>query len=205
MGKLLRRIRQEGSFRARGYCTFDEFIRGAVPFSRRKVFYLMAVADTFDRLQVSPGRLGIPWSNARQLSSAISADHEGGSRDPIERQRLLSLAGRLPARALQNVLRGLRRLPPRNAVIFSCALTPEQRRVLGEALETARMQAGAERRELPASRLLELMCEEFLVGCVGIRPAVELPRRKEGGGQRQINCTPNNGQYIGANTTKEET
>ena len=171
IGMLLRQVQRHQLYRQWEYETFEAYAESELRMRRRKAFYLMSVADAFDRLAITAEeRRGITQSNAVAIAEA-TRDPETGMPVPISQERreeLLEAARTQTTRELRQNLREDRGLPPVDVVACNFAVQPEQKIVIDEALEAVRRAAGAREDELSRGRLLELMAAEYLAGTAGI-------------------------------------
>jgi hypothetical protein len=168
---LLRQVQRHQLYRQWEFETFEAYAEAELRMRRRKAFYLMSVADAFERLAITPEeRRGITQSNAVAIAEATRDPETGMPVDitPERREELLEAARTLPTRELRQNLREDRGLPPVDVVACNFTVQPEQKIVIDQALEAVRLTAGAREDELSRGRLLELMAAEYLAGTAGI-------------------------------------
>lgn len=176
-GQLLRETHENQYWRGWGYDSFESYAETELRMRRRKAYYLISVADAFHRLAIQPAeREGITLSNAVEIA-AVTRDRTTGL--PVDitlerREELLNMARTQTTRELRQNLREERSLGPADFVPCNFAIQPDMAIVINQALEAARVAAGAHEDELSRGRLLELICAEYIAGAAGlvVRPVV---------------------------------
>lgn len=151
LGKLLKEIKDNLYYKARGYANFKDFVEAELDLGWRRAFYLAQLAEKLEALELFQNAIesghGIT-SLQEILSLDTKADVEKLLSAPISpnavRERVASIKGVIPDGDLWHVYR--------------FPVSPEQKGIIEEALGRARMMGNTD----SLSQALEYICADFI-------------------------------------------
>ena len=156
LGAFLCEVRSGQYWRLDNLTSFDEFLQKRFPESRRKAYYVMAIAECLQRIPEARLR-AIGWSKGKEL--ARIARHEGKDFDSaIWLHRAEAMKAEEFKREVSRQVKG-RAVEARDIIYFSA--TKDQLTVIEQALENAARILGAGKSR---GYCLEMICADFLEG-----------------------------------------
>ena len=156
LGAFLCEVRSGQYWRLDNLTCFDEFLQKRFPESRRKAYYVMAIAECLQRIPEARLR-AIGWSKGKEL--ARIARHEGKDfESAIWLHRAEAMKAEEFKREVSRQVKG-RAVEARDIIYFSAS--KDQLRVIDQALERAAQILGTGKSR---GDCLEMICADFLAG-----------------------------------------
>jgi hypothetical protein len=156
LGAFLCEVRSGHYWRLDNLTCFDEFLQKRFPESRRKAYYVMAIAECLQRIPKARLR-AIGWSKGKEL--ARIARHEGKDfESAIWLHRAEAMKAEEFKCEVSRQVKG-RAVEARDMIYFSAS--KDQLRVIDQALERAAQILGTGRSR---GYCLEMICADFLAG-----------------------------------------